>query len=98
MQPDENPKVQIRLRISENTQQTIAEFKKQHEAKTYSDAIEKMCVAYEKLQKEITVFHTLDDVLQSLDKVLEKLSSLEKQHCAKTNRKIKIPVRRCNQK
>lgn len=66
MQPNENKKVQIRLRISENTQLIIAEFKKQHEAKTYSDAIEKMCVEYEKLQKEITISHTLDDVLRAL--------------------------------
>ncbi len=66
MNENEDRKIEMRIKVSKHTQQFFTKLKEQYEVKTYSAAIERMCVEYEKLQKEITIAHTLDDVLRAL--------------------------------
>lgn len=67
---DESPsdQISIRLRIARSTLDVISKYEKEHELKTssHTKAINQIIMEYEKLQKEITIAHTLDDVLRAL--------------------------------
>lgn len=107
---DESPNdlVSIRLRISRSTLDVVTKYEKEHDLKTssHTKAINQIIIEYEQLREQNKTAHSIDDILHSLDKVFEKLSSLgknnmaqiEQQQCHRTNRKIKIPVRRCHLK
>jgi hypothetical protein len=67
---DESPsdQVSMRLRISRSTLDVVTKYEKEHDLKTssHTKAINQIIIEYEKLQKEITIAHTLDDVLRAL--------------------------------
>ncbi len=67
---DESPndQVSIRLRILRSTLDVVTKYEKEHDLKTssHTKAINQIIIEHEKLQKEITIAHTLDDVLRAL--------------------------------
>lgn len=57
---------EMRFIISQSAKQVVDEFKSQHGVRTYAATINQLIMEYEKLQKEIKISHTLDDVLHAL--------------------------------
>lgn len=66
MKEIKNQKTEMRFIISPSAQRVVDEFKSQHGIRTYAATINQLIMEYEKLQKEITIAHTLDDVLRAL--------------------------------
>ncbi len=101
IEDNEGKKVEMRFIISKSARQIIDAFKKQYGIRTYAAAINQLIMEYDKLQKQNETAHSIDDVLQMLDKVFEKLSSLEKsitaqieqQQCCKKIYKVQIQAR-----
>lgn len=102
---DESPndQVSIRLRILRSTLDVVTKYEKEHDLKTssHTKAINQIIMEHDKLQKQNETAHSINDVLQMLDKVSEKLSSLEKsitaqieqQQCCKKIYKVQIQAR-----
>lgn len=65
MKENEN-QTEMRFIISQSAKQVVGEFKSQHGLRTYAATINQLIMEYEKLQKEIAISHTLDDVLRAL--------------------------------
>ena len=95
---DESPsdQISIRLRIARSTLDVISKYEKEHELKTssHTKAINQIIMEYEKLQKEIAIAHTLDDVLRALP-LLEASITEQIKQAARPAREARYNAAQC---